>query len=581
MRKYLLFCAVIFLSLSLSHAAPVSNYPILLVQPDSSLLHCFVSGDEYYNWVHDEDGNLIVKDSISGYYCYAIDNNNILSSSGIPIGTINHRITPCKMTSSLMPTINPIEEDSSCVFYKPNRQRMRMTNSSDTINNIVVFIRFSDQSDFTTSDINQIEEMYNSVQSNYPSVYRYFENASYGICHIQSHLFHPNSLTYSYQDSHYRNYYCPYDSYSNIDGYRNSSERQTREMLLIENAIQSISNQIPTSLNLDYNNDNYIDNICLIVQGDVTEWNTLLWPHKWKMSRNLSINGKKVGYFNFQLKDFTFRSGTGVLCHEFGHTLGAPDLYHSSADLQNHKNEPVGRWDIMASNGNTPQQMSAYVKHKYMSWITDIPEIVVSGKYSLSSLTHSATNSSYKIPLWGTDEFLILECRDKTAQFDSYIYSSGLVIYRINPNEEGNFNAKQPGGLEDEIYTYRTNGTLSNDGNIALSSFGSDGYNAFSPNTNPSLFLRNGEFADIFISNIEHTNEGVQFEINFCEPIHSVIRNSADFQSASHVESLETQGDVEILIDSCIINISNYALFNKGFSVPIGHSLEVVTSQCE
>ena len=40
--------------------AYLNNISVVLVQPDNSELHCFTSGDEYYSWLHDENGNPII-----------------------------------------------------------------------------------------------------------------------------------------------------------------------------------------------------------------------------------------------------------------------------------------------------------------------------------------------------------------------------------------------------------------------------------------------------------------------------------------------------------------------------------------
>ena len=59
--------------------------------------------------------------------------------------------------------------------------------------------------------------------------------------------------------------------------------------------------------------------------------------------------------------------------------------------------------------------MGAYMKWKYANakWVTSIPEITVSGTYTLNPLT-SSTNNCYKIASPYSDkEFFILEYRKK------------------------------------------------------------------------------------------------------------------------------------------------------------------------
>ena len=121
---------------------------------------------------------------------------------------------------------------------------------------------------------------------------------------------------------------------------------------------------------------------------------------------------------------------TGVLCHEMSHTLGTYDLYHVNDNLN-----PVGVWDLMSDNLTTPQQMSAYTKYRYCKWIDEIPEISTPGTYTLNPVGGTTKeNIAYKIKPTGSDEYFIVEYRRKDGTFDRGLPSSGLLVYRINPN---------------------------------------------------------------------------------------------------------------------------------------------------
>ena len=62
----------------------------------------------------------------------------------------------------------------------------------------------------------------------------------------------------------------------------------------------------------------------------------------------------------------------GTICHEFFHSLGAPDLYHYDG---NGAPAAMGGWDIMDGAGDPPAYMSAFMKYKYGDWIVYEPEI--------------------------------------------------------------------------------------------------------------------------------------------------------------------------------------------------------------
>jgi len=217
------------------------------------------------------------------------------------------------------------------------------------------------------------------------------------------------------------------------------------------------------------------------------------------------LNGKRVWNYNFQLQGAL--SSSSVLCHEMGHSLGAPDLYHYSFDGLN----PVYRWDVMAYNANPPQHMGAYMKYKYMGWIGSIPEITAAGTYTINSIT-SSSNNAYKIKSPNsTTEFFVVEYRQKTGTFESSLYGSGLLVYRINTNEYGNDD-----GPPDEIYIYRPDGTTTEDGSPLLAFFSSAaGRTAINDSTNPSCFLANGSAGGLDLSSIGAAGSTISFTVAF------------------------------------------------------------------
>ena len=53
-------------------AHKIDAIQIELVQPNGDIINCFVSGDQYYRSVHDQDGYSIIQNERDGYYYYAI-----------------------------------------------------------------------------------------------------------------------------------------------------------------------------------------------------------------------------------------------------------------------------------------------------------------------------------------------------------------------------------------------------------------------------------------------------------------------------------------------------------------------------
>ena len=70
MKKLLILLVACFCIVN-AHAAYLRNVPMTLNQPDGTVLHCFASGDEYFNYLHDSNGYTIMQHPETGYYVYA------------------------------------------------------------------------------------------------------------------------------------------------------------------------------------------------------------------------------------------------------------------------------------------------------------------------------------------------------------------------------------------------------------------------------------------------------------------------------------------------------------------------------
>ena len=57
-------------------AAYLRNMPTTLYQPDGSVLECFVTGDEYFNWAHDENGFTLIQSQGDGFFYYGVMNGD-------------------------------------------------------------------------------------------------------------------------------------------------------------------------------------------------------------------------------------------------------------------------------------------------------------------------------------------------------------------------------------------------------------------------------------------------------------------------------------------------------------------------
>jgi M6 family metalloprotease-like protein len=521
-------CALFLQPSRLTLSAPLEFVPQRVIQPDGTILECYASGDEYYNWLHDGNGYTIVQDPISGYYVYAANGKGGI----VPSSHIAGRVDPATLGFQRWLTDPPdVAQRARDHILSALPAPIGLAPTTGVLNNIVLFIRFSDEPEFTDQS-STYATMFNSTTPGTNSLYNYYQEVSYGKLSVTT-TFYPLAAVatvVSYQDAHPRAYYQPYNAVTDTIGYNggdNGTERRDREQLLLKNAIQSVGSQIPTGLVVDSDGDGRVDNVCFIIKGSTTGWSSLLWPHMWALySQTVSINGKRVWDYNVQLQNSLLPGNAGVLAHEMGHTIGAPDLYHYTSNPVT----PVGSWDLMASNSNPPQHMGAYMKYKYAKWIASIPTISTPGRYFLHPVT-SPSGNCYKIPSpYSSSEYFVVEYRKKTTLFESKLPGEGMLVYRVNTARSGNAN-----GPPDEIYIYRPGGSSTVNGSLGTAGFSQEsGRDVINDNSDPPSFLSSGFPGGLNITAIGTRGDSIGFTLGI--PIPAVI--SAFTAVAVHADSV-------------------------------------------
>ena len=367
--------------------------------------------------------------------------------------------------------------------------------TAGTINNLVVFLRFADQPEFTQT-LSYYDGLFNSAANSLKNFY--LEN-SYGAVTVNSG-FYPTpagGAVASYQDSHPTTYYQPYDATTNPGGYQ-GSEVTTRETALLANIFAAIGSQIPAGLNLDGDGDGYLDHVAFeVYSSDANPLPVYFYSRvAFDSSGTIVVNGKHLGSFTYvsspQDNPETYLASTEI--HEMGHSFGYPDLRGAGTI-------PVADYDVMSLS--VPAHSGAYMKSRFTNWISNIPEITSYGTYSINDLTQ-ATNNAYKIKL-ANGETLVLEYRKATGAFESHLPGSGLCISRVNEKAGlwGNLN-----GPPYFIYYFRVDGTPSSDGAGRYFNClnAETGRTQFNDQSNPSCFKSDGSGCGISVYGISDTS---------------------------------------------------------------------------
>lgn len=288
--------------------------------------------------------------------------------------------------------------------------------------NIVVFAKFKDQStNEFTSTVDGSSTM-DRITRSYKRYVEYMKSVSDGKLSVVVEFPQVDKATGQ-------------PSVINLDISSEDAKNKYIDAEVLNNLIPKLD--IPKNINMDYNNDGYIDNLTVVLQGNVNRTNppNTLWPHSssYLGGNGAIINGKKLRNFNFLSSGQLNFSGAGLISHEFFHSLGYPDLY-SSDPSQN----PVRYWGIMAMNSSYLRYPLSYLRYKLSGWI-DIP-VIYSNQKSVKiypqQMSKDGKNTAYIIssPI-DPSQIFVVEMRQKaqnTEDIDFDIGGTGLVVYRVD-----------------------------------------------------------------------------------------------------------------------------------------------------
>lgn len=128
----------------------------------------------------------------------------------------------------------------------------------------------------------------------------------------------------------------------------------------------------------------------------------------------------------------------GVLAHELGHGFGLPDLYGTQTSSSHFG---AGNWDLMATGtwgcgGNNPARpcgMGAWSR-AMLGWV-EVEDIAPGTQLIELTVGPSLEDARvYRLQGEGSRHHLLLENRQRDG-FDAQIFSPGLLIWQIDPEE--------------------------------------------------------------------------------------------------------------------------------------------------
>ena len=409
-------------------------YPdtIEMVQTNGYRLKCFIKGDEYFSILTTIDGYPLLENKDGGFEYVVIDSIGNIKANGINAKNITDRTQKEKVM------LESIDKNSLVKILQSDSNQLSTMNINDLSYSLldfprtgirrllVLLIDFTDQA-FTIA-ANNFNNLMNQVNYNSTGSFRdYLLANSY------------NGLTVNSTIGGWYNAANNMAQYgANLSG---NLGDDNNHRLLVREAIDAAENTgIDFSL-FDNDNDGSVDGIIVVHAGYGEEAgggaNTIWSKHSTLGSLQRTYDGVTISDYAIvpELRGNFGNNITniGVICHEFGHSLGLPDLYDT--DDRNGTSEGIGRWGLMGSgnwnnNGASPSNFCGWSKI-YLGWSNPI---TLSNATSIYLSNSAQNNIFYRINTPHSNEYFLLENRQFVG-FDVGLPGTGLAIWHINTSK--------------------------------------------------------------------------------------------------------------------------------------------------
>ena len=401
-------------------AVPGNRKPIKKDLPDGKSLTIIVNGDEFFNWLTTADG-YFVSPGKDGFYYYMEEMGDSVGVSDIKAYDTQYRSQDEKEyleknTKQLLPALKKRSNVSRIVAPITNAGKGSWLLEDNpfrdkvAVDYIVIPVNFADKKlKFTEADFERLcNEEGLSEWGLRGSVKDYFEDMSFG-------RFSPRAIVMPVMESYYNSRYIASSQGTYLDN--------------------SVFNHLSSN---GYNwgdvSKHGAPKVVVIFPG-FSQSETGDPNDIWANSHTVSKADKTIyqHYINIiYTPEFDKYPeelpGTYTFCHEFSHTLGAPDLYDTNAEVDGqhfeHKN-----WDIMVgSDSRDAPSHNSFVRYR-LGWIDEAIELTQPSSVMIKDVETERCGYFYKTGTEG--EFFWLENRQK-QKWDMNIPNSGMLIYHVD-----------------------------------------------------------------------------------------------------------------------------------------------------
>lgn len=477
------------------NAAKADPEPFLVSQPDGTTIEVWAHGDEYFHYLTSRDGVLLFSED-GVLFVAEVNRDASLKSSGV----LAHEPAQRGELESKLAKAQP-----KALFAKAE-ERMRKKQMEITFEScafphigspkvLVVLVEFQDCSFVLENPREVFDNFFNAetldpeladstLALNYCSVREYFREMSFGKYTPQFDVIGPILL--------------PDNVSTNYGVGRNDRMKE-----LTSDALPMIDKMVNLS-DYDQDGDGVIDAICFIAAGynasqNSSLSNTLIWP---KVSDlNLRVNDKLrtglvcvVCELNGKIGKYPSPHvvGIGLMCHEFSHMLGLPDLYSTSSRAQK-LNQTYEYWDLMdagnySNNNLNPKAYSPW-EREVMGWM-DIETLDKPSDIRLVPIGEPG-GKAYRIfpEADNPTHYYVLENVQQRG-IDEFAFGHGMLIHDIKW-EYGSMSKSLP---PNNLYEYDdSSGKTSLYSNTRMTLVPADGFVNISYMLGQTIYDENGE----------------------------------------------------------------------------------------
>lgn len=308
-----------------------------------------------------------------------------------------------------------------------------------TITIPVVLVNFQDAKFKINNPKEAFEQLFNSDKQedlgngnhhNYGSVAKYFHDMSGGTFTPNFKVYDP--VTLDKPETYY-------------GGTREDDNSDEEPRLLVKDALKLVEDQVTEDDITSFCSDGKTVDCVYVVYAGLGQNDggagTTVWANTWT-TYGATLGGKEVRWYTMsgELSPVKIKNGTipvvnglGVICHEFSHSLGLPDMY-PTAESAYLDNQEMEYWDLMdggeyTHNGFRPTAYTAFEKEQ-MGWPVKIKTLDSDVSVTMTTSTERGGTAYKIVNPDNQNEYLMLECIQRNG-WNKHLFGNGLLVYHV------------------------------------------------------------------------------------------------------------------------------------------------------